>query len=315
LDEPEVSVVVATRDRPEHLRRLVDSLAEQSVDPSRFEVIVVDDASAGEPLQGAAPDGLRLRLIRHPSSLGPAAARNTGWRAAEGRLIAFTDDDCMAAPGWLEAMLAAAGPNGQAIVQGRTEPTDRSQVGPLSKTMEVSGPNGLFETCNVAYPRALLERVGGFDEQFRRACGEDVDLASRAIAAGGRPAFAPDALVRHAVHQPGLRGTLRSTTQWTDAVRALKLNPEMRAMLHQRMFWKPTHPRLLLAAAGAIVAARRRRPSIALLAAAPYLAHYAREYRGAPLTAARWLPAHLAVDACEVGTMVAGSVRHRTLML
>jgi glycosyltransferase involved in cell wall biosynthesis len=315
LDQPEVSVVVATRDRPEHLRRLVDSLAEQSVEPSRFEVIVVDDASAGEPLHGEAPEGLRLRLIRHPSSRGPAAARNTGWHAAEGRLIAFTDDDCVAAPGWLEAMLAAAGPNGEAIVQGRTEPVDRSQVGPLSKTMDVSGPDGLFETCNVAYPRALLERVGGFDEQFRHACGEDVDLASRAIAAGGKPEFSTDALVRHAVHQPGLRGTLRSTTQWTDAVRALKLHPEMRAILHRGVFWKPTHPRLLLAAAGALAAAGTRRPLVAAIAAAPYLAHYGRVYSGAPLTAVRWLPAHLAVDACEVGTMVAGSVRHRTLML
>jgi glycosyltransferase involved in cell wall biosynthesis len=315
VKQPEVSVVVATRDRPEHLRRLVDSLAEQSLEPSRFEVIVVDDASAADPLPGEPPDGVRLRLIRHPASRGPAAARNTGWRSAGAPVIAFTDDDCVATPGWLEAVLAEAGRNGEAIVQGRTEPADPSQVRPLSKTMEVSGLNGLFETCNVAYPRALLERIGGFDEQFRHACGEDVDLASRAIAAGGRPAFSGDAVVRHAVHQPRLRDTLRSTVKWTDAVRALKLNPEMRAILHQRVFWKPTHPRLLLAAAGALIAARTRRPGLAAVAAAPYLAHYRRVYGGSTSAAARSLPAHVAVDACEIGTMVAGSVRHRTLML
>jgi glycosyltransferase involved in cell wall biosynthesis len=315
VTQPEVSVVVATRDRPEHLRRLVDSLAEQSLDPSRFEVIVVDDASNGDPLPGVAPEGIRLRLIRHPASRGPAAARNTGWRAAGAPLIAFTDDDCVASPRWLEAVLSGAGGNGEVILQGRTEPADRAQVRPLSKTMEVNGPNGLFETCNVAYSRTLLERVGGFDEEFRHACGEDVDLASRAIAAGGQPAFSGDALVRHAVHQPGLRGTLRSTIYWTDAVRALKRNPETRAMLHQRVFWKATHPRLLLAAAGVVLAARTRRPWLAAIAAAPYLAHYRRVYGGSPLAAARRLPAHLAVDACEIGTMVAGSVRHRTLML
>jgi glycosyltransferase involved in cell wall biosynthesis len=315
VKQPEVSVVVATRDRPEHLRRLVESLAEQSLEPSRFEVILVDDASSGDAFPGEPPAGVQLRVIRHPASRGPAAARNTGWRAAAAPLIAFTDDDCVASPQWLEAVVAAGAGNGEVILQGRTEPAEPSQVRPLSKTMEVSGPNGLFETCNVAYPRALLERVGGFDEEFRHACGEDVDLASRAIAAGGRPAFSAEALVRHAVHQPGLRGTLRSTIYWTDAVRALKRNPETRAMLHQRVFWKPTHPRLLLAAAGAVVAARTRRPWLAAVAAAPYLAHYRRVYGGSPLAAARWLPAHLAVDACEIGTMVAGSVRHRTLML
>ena len=307
-------MVVATHDRPALIAALLDSLARQTLARERFEVVVVDDASPEPVRPGDGLDGLRVRVVRHDEPRGPAAARNTGWRAAAAPLIAFTDDDCAAAPGWLEAYLAAADAAGDLIVQGRTEPTEPDAVGPLSKTMDVRAPTGLFETCNVLYPRALLERVGGFDERFRRACGEDVDLALRALAAGGRGDFAPDALVRHVVHEPGLRRTLVATTAWTDAVRTLKLHPGLRPMLTARVFWKPTHPRLLLALAGVALAVRRGRPAVALPAAVPYLLLFLSTYGRSP-QALRMLPARVAVDLCEVATMVAGSAEHRTLML
>lgn len=320
---PKASIVVPTRDRPELLRALLRSLADQDSGVRPFEVIVVDDASDATPPESDAGDalgeGIALRVLRHPWSRGPAAARNTGWRAASGTLVAFTDDDCQAAPGWLAGLLSAWEGDPERVVQGRTEPlpAERARIGPLSRTQRVRGP-GYFETCNIAYPRELLERVGGFDERFPHACGEDVDLGARATKAGARLDFAGEALTYHAVHQPSLAAVCRHTFRWTDAVRLLKLHPELRDRLFWRLFWKRTHPPLLLGLAGVLWAARARSGGPALVASLPYLDHYRRHYASSSrpwVTLARWLPAHLVVDLCELATMVAGSARHRTLML
>lgn len=321
MPPPAATVVVPTRDRPERLQSLLRSLELQDT-AAPFEVIVVDDASERPTtlptLLEAAP-GLDLRLLRHDAPRGPAATRNTGWRAARAPFVAFTDDDCEATPGWLGALLAAAEGDGDVIVQGRTEPhpAEADRIGPFSRTVAIGGADELYETCNLAVPRSLLQRIGGFDESFRNACGEDVDLGRRGVKSGARLVYAQDALVYHAVHQPGVLGTVRGTPIWTDAVRVLKLHPELRRMLVHRLFWKRSHAPLLLALAGLALAGRRG--SFAWLALVlPYVDHHRRAHSaaGRPLsTAVRSLPGHLAVDSTELLTMVRGSLKHRTLML
>ena len=305
---PDVTVVAPSHNRPEGVEALLRSLARQELATDAFEVVVVDDGSERPLDAGAlgriAPE-LSLRVLRHDTPRGPAAARNTGWRSARGRLVAFVDDDCVATPGWLQALLDAASHSDEVIVQGHTEPDPerRDRIGPFSVTLRIAGPNRLYQTCNLAYPRALLERLGGFDESFRHACGEDVDLGLRAEAAGGRLEYAPGALVYHDVKEPGVWRIVRRMHIWTDAVRIQSMYPEMRRFLTYGVFWKPSHPPLVLALAGLLLALGGRRA--ALILALPYVAHY----RG------RDLPAHAAVDTAELATMVAGSVKHRTLML
>lgn len=309
---PDVSVVVPTHDRPAGLAALLGALEVQVLAPPRFEVVVVDDGSA-TPVR-TDPGALALRVLRHERPRGPAAARNTGWRAARAPLVAFVDDDCAPVPGWLAALVEEAGDGGDALViQGPVAPApaQRAELTPLSHTIEVGGPSRLFVSANIAYSRTLLERTRGFDESFRHACGEDVELGARALAAGADTRFAPGAVVHHEVRQPSLGALLRQTWKWTDSVRALSMHPELRDLLVARVFWKKTHPPLLLAA-GAIAG---RRPLVAAVAAAPYLLHYRRRYRGSLRALARALPVHLVVDAAEVVTAAAGSVRWRTLML
>ncbi|HEX8204552.1 MAG TPA: glycosyltransferase [Solirubrobacteraceae bacterium] len=288
---PEVTVVIPTRDRPAGLAAALAALRAQTLAADRFEVIVVDDGSA--PPAGV-PDP--VRLLRHGASRGPAAARNTGWRAARAPLVAFTDDDCTPAPGWVEGLLAAAEEG--TVVQGRVEPRAGEEAGPRTHTVAAGGPNRLFVTANVAYPRALLEALGGFDEWFRRACGEDIELGARAVASGARVRFAADALVFHEVRRLSLRDHVRQAVKWADAVRVLKLHPHLRGELAMGVFWRPSHAPFLLALAGLLA----RRP----LLVAPYLVSLLR--RGAPARL-------VVVDAAEVATMVAASARHRTLML
>ena len=77
---------------------------------------------AGQTRYGCVEERLPQRVIRRERPGGPAAARNEGWRAAGAPLVAFTDDDCVATPVWLEEALRAAREEPGAIVQGRTEP-------------------------------------------------------------------------------------------------------------------------------------------------------------------------------------------------
>lgn len=304
----EVSVVIPAHGRPERLARLLDGLRRQSISAERFEVLVVDDGSP-EPLS-VPPDGLELLVLRHPQARGPAAARNTGWRAARADLVAFIDDDCVPAERWLEAIRDAADGDG-VVVQGKVAATAGDRRHPLSHTIEVDGPSQLFVSANIAYPRGLLARLGGFDERFTRACAEDVELGARAAGAGSLLRFAPDALVYHEVRELSLAGHIRHTLKWTDAARALALHPELRELLILRVFWKPTHPWLIAAAIGLAM----RRPRLATLALLPYLLHYARVYERDLGRLAPALPRHLVIDLAEVLTALAGSARHRTLML
>jgi glycosyltransferase involved in cell wall biosynthesis len=244
----EVSVVVATYRRPAGLEALLRGLEGQTLGTARFELIVVDDASpaalAPDPQRLSGRFALTLRVLRQPENCGPAAARNRGWNAARGPLVAFTDDDCVPEPGWLEALLAEARRNPGAILQGRTLPeaSDLDPAGLLVHTQRIEAAGPWFETCNIAYPRRLLAELGGFDESFgRRPNGEDTDLGWRALDAGARRVFAPAAVVRHAVEPVGVRGSLRRARGWDPAVRAVAAHPGTRQGLFRRVFWDVWH--------------------------------------------------------------------------
>src|SRR4051794_33546447 len=105
---------MATHNRARRLEAMLASLREQTLGHDAFEVVVVDDASDDEGETRAALDAavgrgdLDLRVIHRERSRGPAVARNEGWRAARAPLVAFTDDDCRAAPEWLESALVVA---------------------------------------------------------------------------------------------------------------------------------------------------------------------------------------------------------------
>jgi len=312
---PDVSIVVATRNRARRLRALLESLAAQR--DARFEVIVVVDGSTDDTdavVAAAASDGMALSAIRlEGDGRGPATARNVGWRRAGAPLVAFIDDDCVADGRWLAELLAAHRVAPGALVQGRTQadPAELTKLSAFSRSVIVEQLGPWFETCNIGYPKQLLERLGGFDESFQHYA-EDADLAWRAIEGGARAEFVPGALVHHAVHTPGALAQLRDSQRWADAVRAFARHPGMRDSFTHRIFWRPSHEGLLLALAG--LALRRPSRGLSLLLVTPYLRHLrALHGTGAGMLAA--VPVHAAVDAAEVVAMARGSARFKTLVL
>ena len=208
MSDPLISVAVSSRNRPLRLRWMLNALAEQTLARDRFEVVVAHDSSSPETEELlrthtlAAAGTLRALQFADGSVLA-GAKRNAAWRVTRGELIAFTDDDCRPAPDWLERALARARAYPGAIVQGRTVPDPEESAtllgAPWARTQRVEPVTLWAETCNIAYPRALLETVGGFDEEM--LVGEDTDLALRAMNVGASIVAAPDMLVRHAVEE------------------------------------------------------------------------------------------------------------------
>jgi glycosyltransferase involved in cell wall biosynthesis len=201
-----VSAVVPTYKRPALLACCLRALLEQDLAATAYEVIVADDAASDETRQlveGWARlvcgSGKTLRYLPVADGAhGPAVARNAGWRAASGEIIAFTDDDCIPAPQWLRAGLEAftadvVGVAGRLVVPIGPAPTDYEHNAACLANSE-------FVTANCFYRRACLESVGGFDERFATAWREDSDLFfSLYSSAPGRFLTAPEALVIHPV--------------------------------------------------------------------------------------------------------------------
>jgi hypothetical protein len=237
-------------------------------------------------------------------------------------LVAFTDDDCAPRPGWLAALHRRLA--GADLVQGLTRPDqdEWDARGPFSRTLWVSDESGFYETCNMAYRREVLERLGGFDERYRHPYGEDADLAWRAKTAGCTSTFAAEAVVHHEVTPSDWRARLRDARRLEGVVLNVRDHPWMRDRLHRRWFQRPSHPPALLALAGAVVALSRPRSPVRWLAGAalgaPYLWHRTRGGDPAWCRRRDWpvvLPQMLAVDLLDVGVLAKASAKHRTFLL
>ena len=313
-------MVVATHNRAARLERLLAGLAEQTYPAERLEVVIVDDGSSDRTAallaRAEADHGERLRTITRARSAGPATAREQGWRAAGGELIAFTDDDCVPDPRWVERAVGAWDGEAHSFVQGRTEPdpAELELLGPFSRTIQVSELHPAFNTCNILYPRALLERIGGFDtDGFDRAPGgEDCDLGWRAIEAGARPVFAAEAVVRHAVDRVGPLGMLQVAARWTTPMLAYARHPGLRRDFVLGVFWKRTHFELFRALLALLLPSRWA--AVRNWLAYPYLRDVwarGRTQGGGPLLA----PYFVLVDLVEIWAVARGAIRYRRPML
>jgi GT2 family glycosyltransferase len=217
IDTCRVTVIVVNWNRRDLLRACLESVAPQR--GASFEVVLVDNGSADgsvEMAESEFAEKLALRVIRNADNRGFCAANNQGIAAARGEFIALLNNDAEADPGWLAALLRVfvqnevgmaaskilvwenperidkAGhliyPDGQNRGRGSGE-LDRGQYDRLEEAL---WPDG----CAAMYRRAMLEEIGGFDEDFF-AYADDAELGLRARIAGWNCLYVPDAVVRH----------------------------------------------------------------------------------------------------------------------
>lgn len=237
---PALSVVVPTCARPALLERCLRALLRQSLPARAYEIIVVDDRSDpatrllieslrarrhGSGAASAESVPVRIRYLPNHGRHGPAAARNLGWRAARAAIVAFTDDDTVPAPDWLEQGLAAFTDDVDALC-GRIHmplpaaPTDYERN---AKCLEESE----FVTANCFCRKRVLADLDGFDERFTLAWREDSDLHFRLLRSGARVAHAPAALVVHPVRPAPWGVSLRQAPKIAFDALLYKKHPQL----------------------------------------------------------------------------------------
>jgi GT2 family glycosyltransferase len=220
---PDVSVIVVTWNGRQYLDACLTAVeAQQDVS---FETILVDNASSDGTVDYVRRRFPQVRIVELSHNTGFAAGNNAGARAAHGRYLAFLNNDTMAAPRWLRAMLDGLDePGGYALTTARIvymhdpDVIDSAGDGMLrgggafkrlhGAPAHLAGPSReVFGVCGAAclMPRAVFEELGGFDETFF-ASHEDVDLSYRARLRGYRCRYVADAVVRH--HGSATLGTV-----------------------------------------------------------------------------------------------------------
>jgi GT2 family glycosyltransferase len=194
LISPYFSVVIPTCHRNEDLAKCLHCLALgfQTLDASRYEVIVSDDGSSS-----TAEDMIResfpwVKWTRGPRR-GPAANRNHGAALAVGEWLVFTDDDCLPTPSWLAEFAVSA--HLADVLEGRTSPCGERERADMECPANETG--GYLWSCNMAVRRDVFVQMEGFDESFPFAACEDMDLHFRLLDANKVVKFVPNARVFH----------------------------------------------------------------------------------------------------------------------
>src|SRR5213596_2142924 len=200
LPWPRVSVVVCTHNGSRTIRDCLAGL--QRLAYPDYEVIVVDDGSTDDT--AAIVRQHPVRLIQTVNR-GLAKARNTGLEAATGEIIAYLDDDASPDPHWLTylaatflstAHAAVGGPNIAPAGDGAVaDCVARAPGGPVHVLLTDREAEHI-PGCNMAFRKARLEAIGGFDGQFRVA-GDDVDVCWRLRERGWTLGFHPAGMVWH----------------------------------------------------------------------------------------------------------------------
>ncbi|MGW0334054.1 glycosyltransferase family 2 protein [Streptomyces sp. NPDC003011] len=165
--QPDVTVIIGAYEAMPYLVECLASVEAQTIDPTRIEVIAVDDGSTdgtGEYLeQFAARAAMPVTVIRQDNSGGPSGPRNVGLGKAAGRYVFFLDADDRLGPEALQRMVAMADENGTDVVLGRVEGVNRgaptSMWGRTLTRTDVFSSNIKFTlSAQKLFRRALLER-------------------------------------------------------------------------------------------------------------------------------------------------------------
>jgi glycosyltransferase involved in cell wall biosynthesis len=185
MNQPLVSTIIPTYDRPEKLGGAIKSVISQTYD--NIEIVVVDDGSANEYVDNVVEDvsgSLPTQILRHNKNKGIPAARNTGVESANGEYIAFLDDDDVWKAKKIEKQVSVMQGEGRAVSYTWLDRVDENGnvTGRVTKTssgvVRQEVPDGGFPgPPAVCIERDAILDVGGFDDSLTRM--EDTEFGLR----------------------------------------------------------------------------------------------------------------------------------------
>lgn len=299
-DRPTVANVIPVLDRLEGLRALLGSHRAAST-------LVVDDGSADPEAVAAVAAAFGAGLVRHERNRGPAAARNTGFRATTAEVVAFVDSDCVVDEGWPDALLWHFADPGVGAVAPRVAPV-RGAGGVVARFEQARSALDMGRHPELVRPgsrlgfvpsAALLVRraalgEGGFDEGLR--LGEDVDLVWRLVDAGWQVRYDPGVVVRHQGRE-SLVSWLRRTFEYGTSAADLELRHPGRLAPARLSGWN----------VAALLLAGRGRPAAGLAVLGLASVQLARQLDGLPQPgrlAAETVTRGVLADAAQAGRLL-----------
>jgi glycosyltransferase involved in cell wall biosynthesis len=200
---PFFSVIIPSYERHLSLDVLLKSLSEQTF--KDFEIIIVDQSD--KPFDGISrysEAGMDIYYI-HTHIKGAVKARNTGALYARGRVLAFTDDDCVPTKEWLEEAYKLFNNSGIIGVEGIVKSSELNNIDYRTVTNEGFKTGIGFMTANLFLQREVFNAINGFDEEFDNPhFREDTDLAWRALEYG-EISFSNKAEVFHPPHKRDIK--------------------------------------------------------------------------------------------------------------
>lgn len=215
------SIVVCTHNRAALLADCIDSLLDQTIDKSRFEIIIVNNNSTDnteEIAQGFSKNNNNIKYFKE-TIIGYSAPRNCGWKNALGNIVAYIDDDEAASPDWLESIKKAfqieEKPDivgGICLVKYDKTPPDwfTESMGGTNKNRQkgiLNQRNDCYLGCgNIAFKKEVLEKLKGFSDNFNMKndllmIGEDTDICQRARKTGFRLYYDPEIKIYHRMNE------------------------------------------------------------------------------------------------------------------
>ena len=202
MTPPEVSVVVCVHNGARNLPQLFDALSRQTLPRERYEVIVVDDASTDDTVDVIEQAG--FRPVRAPEQVGLPRARNIGIAEAKAPVLAFTDDDTVPAPDWLERGLERMSEDGVDLLAGGIDLPLGSNPGIIALldasahfNQEDYVKRGFGAGANLWVKTDVARSIGGFNDRLAAYGGDDNDFGQRATDAGARLVYAPEVSLQH----------------------------------------------------------------------------------------------------------------------
>lgn len=191
-----ISVIVPTYRRNDLLAKCLRCLKPgvQTLDPSRYEVIVSDDGPEDDNARAMVQSEFPWAIWTKGPGRGPAANRNHGASLAKGEWLAFTDDDCLPDPEWLYAFESSIR-EGIQVYEGKTV----CRAGLNSPLVEspINEAGGYLWSCNMMVSLTTFNRMRGFDVSFPAPASEDVDFRLRLDQLRIEFLFVPIAIVDH----------------------------------------------------------------------------------------------------------------------
>ncbi|MEJ0038435.1 MAG: glycosyltransferase [Gammaproteobacteria bacterium] len=210
MSDVELTLVMCTRNRGAFLPAALEACARMTT-ARRWELIIVNNGSTDDTAtviaDFIAADVIDARTV-FEAQPGLARARNAGWRAARGEIVAFTDDDCYPAADYIDELCRCMSERALDYIGGRVllhDPQDlpvtiQLRDTPLDIAPRSFVPTGLIHGANMGAKREVLERVAGFDELLGAGTpfpSEDVEFLSLASAAGFTGGYDPRPTISH----------------------------------------------------------------------------------------------------------------------